>query len=184
MYSGDNPDCGFHVYFASNNLIFKVYCNGQIVDSSQTVINMMTNNANSRLYYKKTSNGVVFGASADGIPTITACVSTAKKTDGTSLIGYVSFLYSTSEGLMRVYLEDGSIDAAAYVLPTNTSLYTNNLISAAPLCCVAGNSVFDHVYLPSVFMSTIVSQNIIVGNKEYISSSKRQANSAGFLFEI
>lgn len=177
LYAGNDPDYGIKMYLDDSWLIKRLWRDGDVYSDYEEYTGI---NQNSYLRYRKSSNGVVFGI-GDPDPVITNCVSTMKDENGTSKYGYI-FLSSSSTGIHNL-IEDGSYEYMTYEL-SSTSKYPPDFISAAPMVHTIGRCVYDHVFIPSVDTSAQAARDIMIGNKEYIRSTKYYDHGSGILFEL
>lgn len=177
LYAGNDPDYGIKMYLDGDYVFAKMWRDGAVYsDYSESFLI----NQDSFLHYRKSSNGVVFGIGSPN-PEIYLGVSLAKDENGVSKYGYILSSYYNS-GIHNL-LEDGTYEYMEYEL-SSTSKYPLNFISAAPMVNIAGRYVYDHVFIPSVDTSSTNAMDIMIGNKEYIRSTKGNSARSGFLFEL
>lgn len=184
LYAGNNPDNGILVTLTSNSLTLKIWKDGAELTGTNSFSNTCSLTSQySVLSYKKSDNGVVFGIDANntGVPVIRIMISRGKTVSGVVKIGYV-FTMTNSANIHNL-LEDGTYEVAPYAVFANT-LYSDELISAAPMWHVAGGLIYDHLFAVGMFNSTTAAQSISVGAKECAVATRYQPNTPPLLLEL
>lgn len=184
LYAGSNQDNGILVTLTSSSLTFKIWKDGAELAGQNAFSNTCSlTNQYSALSFKKSDNGVAFGIDANNtsVPVIRIMISPGKTVSGVVKIGYV-FTMTTSANIHNL-LEDGTYEITTYALPTS-NLYSSRLISAAPMCHVAGGLIYDHLFAVNMFNNTVAAQSITVGAKECAVATRYQASSLPILFEL